>query len=63
MDELQLFHYKYCEESKQFKKSKTNNDTSKCLQELIYIAEYLNDNSIEYEVNENLNIQLNEIIL
>ena len=58
MNDIQLLHYKYYEESKEFKKLNTDNDSIHCIRELIYIVEYLKNNSIEHKIDENENIQL-----
>ena len=58
MENLQLNYYKYFEELRQFNRLDVGGSYINFTKELILTIEYLEDNLIKYEVDENQNIQI-----
>ena len=58
MSDLQLYFYKYFEETNQFKALKRDGGSYYYTEELMIITAYLKKNSIKYLVDENQSIQI-----
>lgn len=59
---LKLYHYDYSNELRQFNRLDKDGSYVNYLKELTLIIEYLDNNLIQYEVDEKLNILLRKSI-